>query len=97
MPERQAEVQLDVEEKESFEVVPVEVWTERYIISGSVHIPTIIKGVEVRVSDFLSLPARQFVALTDVTLSSVDGQRLWQGDFLSINKNSIVLFKSRHD
>jgi hypothetical protein len=49
--------------------------------------------VKDRLSDLLNQPGKSFLALTDVTLSSLSKRRLWRGDFLVVNKSSIVLVK----
>lgn len=71
----------------------VEIWTGRYRLLGYVHIP-MGGGYKGRLSDVLNEEGKPFLALTDVTLSSLDGQEfLWKGDFLAVNKASIVHVK----
>ncbi len=71
----------------------VEIWTERYRLVGNVHIP-MGGGYKGRLSDMLNEERRPFLAVTDVTLSSLNGQEvLWKGGFLAVNKASIVLIK----
>ena len=52
-----------------------------------------IRGLKDRLSDLLNHPEKSFLALTNVTLSSLSKRRLWRGDFLVVNKSSIVLVK----
>lgn len=71
----------------------VEIWTERYRLLGNVHIP-MGGGYKGRLSDILNEERKPFLALTDVTLSSLDGQELlWKGEFLAVNKTSVILVK----
>jgi len=71
----------------------LEIWTDRYRIIGNAHLPT-WGGYTKRASDFLNDEGKPFLSLTDVTLSSLDGQDpLWRGDFLLVNRASIVLVK----
>lgn len=84
----------------------LEIWTDRYRIMGNTHLPTWGSYTK-RASDLLNDEGRPFLALTDVTLSSLDGVEggggaskrgktqnlLWRGDFLLVNKASIVLVK----
>ena len=72
----------------------VEIWTERYRILGNLHIPQrgSYKG---RLSDLLNKQDTPFLALTDVTLCSlIAGDVVWQGEFLAVNKGSIVLVQA---
>ena len=74
----------------------VEIWTQRYRIIGKVHVPS--GGYKGRLSDLLNKQDNFFLSLTEVTLSSLDGQDvLWQGEFLVVNKVSIVLVKAIDD
>jgi len=84
----------------------LEIWTDRYHIVGNAHLPT-WGGYTKRASDFLNEEGKPFLSLTDVTLSSLDGVEgrggaskrgkaqdlLWRGDFLLVNRASIVLVK----
>ena len=83
----------ELEDVEPGEKTKIEVWTDRVLIVGDAHIPNSIRGVRDRLSDLLNQPGKSFLALTDVTLSSLSKRRLWRGDFLAVNKASIVLVK----
>ena len=72
----------------------VEIWTDQHRIVGDLHVPTFGEGAKWRVSDVLNQADRVFVALSDVTLSTSKGRKLWYGDFLAVNKLSIVLLKA---
>ena len=75
----------------------VEIWTERYRIIGKLHIPPggAYRG---RLSDFLNREDTAFLSLTEVTVSSLEAEDvLWQGEFLALNKGSIVLVKAIDD
>jgi hypothetical protein len=86
-------VMTEFEDVELGEKTKIEVWTDRVLIVGDAHIPHTIRGVKDRLSDLLNHPGKSFLALTDVTLSSLNKRRLWRGDFLVVNKSSIVLVK----
>ncbi len=72
----------------------VEIWTEQHRIVGDLHVPTFGEGAKWRVSDVLNQPDRTFLSLSDVSLSTSKGRKLWHGDFLAVNKHSIVLRKA---
>jgi hypothetical protein len=72
----------------------VEIWTDQHRIVGDLHVPTFGEGAKWRVSDVLNQQERAFVALSDVTLSTSKGRKLWYGDFLAVNKRSIILLKA---
>jgi hypothetical protein len=86
-------VMTEFEDVELGEKTKIEVWTDRVLLVGEAHIPHTIRGVKDRLSDLLNQPGKPFLALTDVTISSVSKRRLWRGDFLVVNKSSIVLVK----
>ena len=86
-------VMTELEDVELGEKTKIEVWTDRVSIIGDAHIPHSIRGVKDRLSDLLNQPGKSFLALTDVTLSSLNKRRLWRGDVLVVNKSSIVLVK----
>lgn len=86
-------VVAEFEDVELGEKTKIEVWTDRVLIVGDAHIRHSIRGVKDRLSDLLNQPGKPFLALTDVTLSSLSKRRLWRGDFLAVNKSSIVLVK----
>jgi hypothetical protein len=83
----------ELEDVELGEKTQIEVWTDRVLIVGDAHIPHSIRGLKDRLSDLLNQPGKSFLALTDVTISSLSKRRLWRGDFLVVNKSSIVLVK----
>ncbi len=72
----------------------VEIWTDQHRIVGDLHVPTFGEGAKWRVSDVLNQADRAFVSLSNVTLSTSKGRKLWHGDFLAVNKHSIVLLKA---
>lgn len=72
----------------------VEIWTDQHRIVGELHVPTFGQGAKWRVSDVLNQHDRAFVALSDVTLFTGKGRKLWQGNFLAVNKHCIVLLKA---
>ena len=72
----------------------VEVWTDQHRIVGDLHVPTFGEGAKWRVSDVLNQQDRAFLALSDVTLSTNKGRKLWHGNFLAVNKHSVVLLKA---
>jgi len=72
----------------------VEVWTDKHRIVGDLHVPTMGEGAKLRVSDALNQRDRIFIALSDVTIISARGRKIWQGEFLALNKGSIVLLKA---
>jgi hypothetical protein len=81
-------VMTEFEDVELGEKTKIEVWTDRVLIVGDAHIPH-----SIRLSDLLNQPGKSFLALTNVTLSSLSKRRIWRGDFLAVNKSSIVLVK----
>jgi hypothetical protein len=83
----------ELEDVEPGEMMKIEVWTDRVLLVGEAHIPHSIRGLKDRLSDLLNHPEKSFLALTNVTLSSLSKRRLWRGDFLVVNKASIVLVK----
>lgn len=69
----------------------VEFWTERYRITGKVYTP-VGAGHSWRFSDILNKPDRSFISVCDVTVFSLETKDVvWRGDFLAINKVSIIL------
>ena len=83
----------ELEDVELGEKTKIEVWTDRVLIVGDAHIPHSIRGLKDRLSDLLNRPGKSFLSLTNVTLYSLSKRRLWRGDFLLVNKPSIVLVK----
>ena len=86
-------VMTELEDVELGEKTKIEVWTDRVLIVGDAHIPHSIRGLKDRLSDLLNRPGKSFLSLTNVTLYSLSKRRLWRGDFLLVNKPSIVLVK----
>jgi hypothetical protein len=72
----------------------VEIWTDQFVIQGDAHVPRSVRGAKRRLSDLLNEPVRAFLPLTDVTLFSLRRRRLWRGEFLAVNKGSIVMVKA---
>jgi hypothetical protein len=72
----------------------VEIWTDHHRIVGELHVPAFGEGAKLRVSDVLNQRDRVFLALSDVTLSTKAGRKLWHGDFLAVNKGYIILLKA---
>ena len=69
----------------------VEFWTERYRITGKVYTP-VGAGHSWRFSDILNKADRSFIPVCDVTVFSLETKEIvWRGDFLAINKVSIIL------
>ena len=82
-----------LEDVESGDKTRVEIWTDHLLIVGDAHVPHSIRGTKSRLSDLLNQPGKPFLPLTDVTLCSPNKKRLWRGEFLVLNKASIVLVK----
>lgn len=74
-------------------IARVEIWTDRYRLVGNIHIP--VTGYKARLSDVLNEEKRPFLALTDVSLYTLNGgEPLWRGGFLALNKASVILVKA---
>jgi hypothetical protein len=82
-----------LEDVETGDKTRVEIWTDRFVIVGDAHVPHSIRGTKSRLSDLLNQSGKPFLPLTDVTLQSPNKKRLWRGEFLVLNKASIVLVK----
>jgi hypothetical protein len=64
--------------------------TERHRISGLVRLP--VDGYRSRLTDYLNASEREFVALTDVEVTSLNGSaRVEQRDFVALSLRHIVL------
>jgi len=75
-------------------IAKVDIWTERYRIHGSLHISQ-TDGYKGRLSDLLNKHDTTFLSLSDVTLCSlITGDVEWRGEFLAVNKSSIVLVQA---
>ena len=75
-------------------VAKVDIWTEQYRIQGSLHIPQ-KDGYKGRLSDLLNKHDTTFLSLNDATLCSLTtGDVVWRGEFMAVNKSSIVLVQA---
>lgn len=67
--------------------------TERYRITGTVRLP--VDGYRSRLTDYLNAGERDFIALTDVELSPLDGAGEPQRHrFIALGRRHIVLATS---
>ncbi len=64
--------------------VSVIIQTTGQLIHGKIHVKP-----EERLSDELNLDER-FLPVTDVTIYSLDGQILYEANFLSINRSQVI-------
>jgi hypothetical protein len=92
--ERPQEPELLLENFSASSKSRVEIWTEQHRIVGDLHVPAFGEGAKLRVSDVLNQRDRDFLALSNVTLSTKAGRKLWQGHFLAVNKGYIILLKA---
>jgi hypothetical protein len=68
----------------------VTVETERYRISGLLHLPR--DGYRSRLTDYLNASERAFVALTDVEIQPVDGSRpAEQRAFMALSLRHVLM------
>jgi hypothetical protein len=93
MARKKEPTQPALEDVEFGEKTQVEIWADRFIVIGDTHIPHSIRGMKDRFSDLMNNTDKRFVALTNVTVYSTPEKILWQGDFLLVNKGSVVLAK----
>jgi hypothetical protein len=64
--------------------------TDRHRISGLVRLP--VDGYRSRLTDYLNAAEREFLALTDVEVTSLNGSpRVEQRDFVALSLRHIVL------
>ena len=64
--------------------------TERYRIEGNLKLPR--DGYRSRMTDYLNSSERDFIALTDVRIEPLDGQRAPQHQpFIALSRHHIVL------
>lgn len=64
--------------------------TARYRISGLLRLPR--DGYRSRMTDFLNAGERDFIALTDVDVTPLDGDRAAEHrDFIAVARSQIVL------
>jgi hypothetical protein len=64
--------------------------TERYRITGTLRLPP--DGYRSRLSDYLNAPDREFLALTDVEVASLDGDGTVQRHpFLALSLRHVVV------
>jgi hypothetical protein len=70
--------------------------TGRHRISGSLRLPT--DGYRSRLTDYLNSSEREFLALTDVELTSLEGTpRVERRDFIALSLRHIVLAMPAED
>jgi uncharacterized protein DUF6812 len=66
--------------------------TTRHRIAGTLHLPR--DGYRSRITDFLNASDRDFIALTEVELTLLDGSGgLERHDFLAVARNQVVLVR----
>lgn len=64
--------------------------TERHRITGSVLLPS--DGYRSRLTDYLNSSEREFVALTDVEVTNLEGpSRVERRDFIALSLRHVVL------
>lgn len=64
--------------------------TGRHVIEGDVQMP--VKGFRSRVTDFFNANATEFIALTDVIVTPLDGSTEGVNhDFLAVSARHVVL------
>ena len=64
--------------------------TERHRITGSVRLPS--DGYRSRLTDFLNSSEREFMALTDVEVTNLEGPtRVERRDFIALSLRHVVL------
>ena len=64
--------------------------TDRHRISGLVRLP--VDGYRSRLTDYLNASEREFLALTDVEVTTLNGSaRVEQRDFVALSLRHIVL------
>lgn len=74
--------------------VEVEIWTDGHRIQGKVFVPTKDRPYQSRLSDYLNDTQRTFIPVTQVKLSTLNGDKiLWEGGFLAVNKGSIRMVR----
>ncbi len=66
----------------------IELETGRHRMTGSVTLSQ--NGFRSRVSDLLNATEREFIALTDVTMVSLDGGETQKRDFVAVSRTHIV-------
>jgi hypothetical protein len=70
--------------------------TERYRITGIMHLPR--DGYRSRLTDYLNASERAFLALTDVEIDTLDGSAPpEQKPFLALSLNHVVLVAPLED
>ncbi len=63
--------------------------TDRYRISGVLHLPR--DGYRSRLTDYLNAAERAFLALTDVEVAPLNGGTPEQRSFLALSINHVVM------
>ena len=66
----------------------IELETPRHRMTGYVTLAS--NGFRSRVSDLLNASEREFIALTDVTVESLDGGPTTTREFVAVSRNHIV-------
>ena len=66
----------------------IELETQRHRITGAVTLSQ--NGFRSRISDLLNATEREFIALTDVTLTPLDGSAPINRDFIAVSRQHIV-------
>ena len=94
MARKNEAVMPEIEDVELGDKTRVEVWTDRFLVVGDVHAQHSIRGTRDRLSALLNQSEKPFLPLTDVVLYSLGKKRLWRGEFLIVNKSSVVLVKA---
>ena len=70
--------------------------TDRHRITGSLRLPT--DGYRSRLTDYLNSSEREFLALTDVELTNLQGSpQVEQRDFIALSVRHIVLAMPAED
>jgi hypothetical protein len=66
----------------------IELETSRHRMVG--HVTLAQNGFRSRVSDLLNATEREFIALTDVTLTPLDGGEVQEREFVAVSRQHIV-------
>jgi hypothetical protein len=63
--------------------------TDQNRIVGDLHMPR--EGYRSRLSDYLNRSDGHFVALSNVEVESLDGERSWRRDFIAVGRAHVKL------
>jgi hypothetical protein len=76
--------------------VEVEIHTDTYRIRGTLFIPQAsANGYNSRLSDFLNIPDKRFLALSDAHIHALpDPSEAWDTPFLAVNKDEITMVRA---